>query len=268
MIPNVRLMIVALFASIVAISCGLGLFAAFRVNNEQFARAPNGSPLLQLAFVAPASITDATAASTIAVHLRMNTPAASTASTDLAAIKRDDAAAEPAKSIAVEPAPATAPSFSDNAPTVTSSPAAAGSDTGQETSQATGKDEIGDVAVASPADQSPPADPAVQKATAAPHAPSAEAAPAAKAVKKMTRRRVVRLRRLVQPQAAIAAQPADQVGAFPQPAFQPAAQAIAPQTVRRRIVVKRRRSANTTAATTTVPRRTVVGTTPASTAIR
>jgi hypothetical protein len=68
MIPDIRLMIVALLASVVAIGCCLGLFAAFRVNHEQFARAPNGSPLLQLAFVTPDSVTDATAASSADEH--------------------------------------------------------------------------------------------------------------------------------------------------------------------------------------------------------
>jgi hypothetical protein len=222
MIPDIRLMIVALLASIVAIGCCLGLFAAFRVNNEQFVRAPNGSPLLQLAFVTPDSVTDATAAS-FAVRLRMNTPAAV--------------------------------------------PAAANSDTGQETPQATGNDGLGDVAAASPADQSPAPNPTEQNATASPSTPSADAPQTAKAAKKMTRTRAVKLHRRGQPQTATAAQPGDQLGAFSQPAFQAGAPGIAPQTVRRRMV-KRRRLNNTTAATTTVPRQTVVGSAPAGTAAR
>jgi hypothetical protein len=220
MIPDIRLMIVALLASIVAISCGLGLFAAFRVNNEQFVRAPNGSPLLRLAFVAPMSVTDATVP--IAVRLRMNTPAA---------------VAEPAKPIA--------------AIELASAPTAASPDTGPETSQPAGKDGSGDVAAVPPADQSPPAEP---DAKSGPSAPSAETTPTAKAMKKMTRYRAVKLHRRVQPQGATAAQPGDQFGALSQPAFQSPAQAAAPQTVRRRLVVKRRRPANTTAATTAVPR--------------
>ena len=50
MFPNFRLTIVAVLASIVGISCGLGLFAAFRVNHEPLARLSNGKPSLQLAF--------------------------------------------------------------------------------------------------------------------------------------------------------------------------------------------------------------------------
>ena len=49
MFPNVRLMVVAILAAITGISCGLGLFAAFRVNHEPLARLAEGSPPLQLA---------------------------------------------------------------------------------------------------------------------------------------------------------------------------------------------------------------------------
>ena len=38
MFPNVRLMVVAILAAIAGISCGLGLFATFRVNHEPLAR--------------------------------------------------------------------------------------------------------------------------------------------------------------------------------------------------------------------------------------
>ena len=41
MFPNVRLMIAAIAASIVALSCGFGVFAAFRVNHEPLARLPS-----------------------------------------------------------------------------------------------------------------------------------------------------------------------------------------------------------------------------------
>jgi hypothetical protein len=50
MFPNIRLVIVATMASIVGISCGLALFAAFRVNHEPLARFANGGPPLRLAF--------------------------------------------------------------------------------------------------------------------------------------------------------------------------------------------------------------------------
>jgi hypothetical protein len=49
MFPNIRLMVVAILAAIAGISCGLGLFATFRVNHEPLARLAEGSPPMQLA---------------------------------------------------------------------------------------------------------------------------------------------------------------------------------------------------------------------------
>jgi hypothetical protein len=50
MLPNVRLMIAATVASIVALMCGFGMFAVFRVNHEPFARLPAATaPLLLVA---------------------------------------------------------------------------------------------------------------------------------------------------------------------------------------------------------------------------
>ena len=40
MFPNVRLQIVALFVSVVALSFGFGVFAAFRVNHEPLVQVP------------------------------------------------------------------------------------------------------------------------------------------------------------------------------------------------------------------------------------
>ncbi len=54
MFPNVRLLILALFASIVALSCGFGVFAAFRVNHEPLSRLPADTAPLQLVADEPA----------------------------------------------------------------------------------------------------------------------------------------------------------------------------------------------------------------------
>jgi hypothetical protein len=48
MLPNVRLMIAATLASVVALVCGFGLFAVFRVSHEPFVRSPAGTAALQL----------------------------------------------------------------------------------------------------------------------------------------------------------------------------------------------------------------------------
>jgi hypothetical protein len=50
MFPNVRLMIVAMSASLLAIVCAMGMFAAFSVAHQPFAVQPAGRPPLQIAF--------------------------------------------------------------------------------------------------------------------------------------------------------------------------------------------------------------------------
>jgi hypothetical protein len=48
MFPNVRLLIAALLASVVALSCGFGVFAALGVNRDPLAQLPAGATALQL----------------------------------------------------------------------------------------------------------------------------------------------------------------------------------------------------------------------------
>jgi hypothetical protein len=48
MFPNIRLMIVAVLASILGISCALGLFAEFRVSHDSFLRESNANAPMQL----------------------------------------------------------------------------------------------------------------------------------------------------------------------------------------------------------------------------
>ncbi len=50
MFPNVRLMIVAISASLLAIVCAMGMFAAFSVTHELFSALPAGKLPLQIAF--------------------------------------------------------------------------------------------------------------------------------------------------------------------------------------------------------------------------
>ena len=49
MFPNVRLLIAAVVASVVALSCGFAMFATFRVNHEPLSRLASGAAPLQLA---------------------------------------------------------------------------------------------------------------------------------------------------------------------------------------------------------------------------
>jgi hypothetical protein len=54
MFPNVRLLVAAMIGSVVALSCGFGIFAALRINHEPLARLPSGSaPLQLLASISP-----------------------------------------------------------------------------------------------------------------------------------------------------------------------------------------------------------------------
>jgi hypothetical protein len=96
MFPNIRLVIVALLATITGISCGLGLFAAFRVNREPFAHLPNGAAPLQLVFAVPGPA-PATDAAPFGIRFQVNVPQAAAAAADTApdlpAPNRDNAAA-------------------------------------------------------------------------------------------------------------------------------------------------------------------------------
>jgi len=56
MFPNVRLMIAAVAASVVALSCGFGVFAAFRVNHEPLARLQSAPLQLVVGNAAPQSL--------------------------------------------------------------------------------------------------------------------------------------------------------------------------------------------------------------------
>ena len=55
MFPDVRLLILALLTSVVALSGGFGVFAAFRVNHEPLSRLPAGTAPLQLVADEPAA---------------------------------------------------------------------------------------------------------------------------------------------------------------------------------------------------------------------
>jgi hypothetical protein len=72
MFPNVRLMIVAVCASVVALSCGFGLFAAFRVNHEPLARLPPVAAPAQHAADNPAPPAVATATETFGTRFQVN----------------------------------------------------------------------------------------------------------------------------------------------------------------------------------------------------
>jgi hypothetical protein len=266
MFPNARLVIVAMLASVVAVSCGLGVFAAFRVNHQPFTRLQSADPPLQLVFGsgAPAPVRDVSAAP-FGVRFLLNVPVAVPETVSVVSIQREPATiadtavpasrSEPAAStdspsaVTVE-APATAVSSNQDAPQQASQQATEEIEPalGQETTPDNKNGGAGDVALTSPSDQMPTVVPAVQD-TAQPAENQTNVAPSGKpTVKAAAKRRVVRRFRRARPAAAaqsamqsFALTPANQ-------AFPGATAQQAPQVVRRRVTVKRHRSANKTAA--------------------
>ena len=264
MFPNVRLMIVAVLASVVAIGCGLGMFAAFRVNHEPFVRVQNGSSPLQLLFdsAAPAAAVTETTATPFSIRFQVIAPPTGGGAANMATAKLERAGVDATTDVsAIAPArePVMTPSSSDHASSdhaAADKPAsAAGPGAGQETiqetkqetkqeakqetKQVTEHDGTGDVAVATPADQSPPADQTVQDTKTAPaSAISPGAKTTAKTARKLVRRhRLAKVRRFRKPQTGTGAQSTDRNFTFSQPNFQSAPQAAdqAPQTGQRRV---------------------------------
>jgi hypothetical protein len=228
MFPNVRLMIVAIMASIVGMSCGLGVFAAFRVNHGPMVRLPNGAPALRLVFstAVPTPDTDA-AATPFVVRFQVDPPRAGSAATpQRIATVRD------------EPAPAAAPA----ADAAAAMPLSDAQDSGP--AHAASPHGAGAAAIASPAEQTAPAG---QDAPGTKVAPQAAPPARVKAVVKTARRattpqRVAKLRSPRKARARAIAGSAEQDQGLSQPSYQftPAAQAE-PARVRR--------AAKTTAAT-------------------
>jgi hypothetical protein len=75
MFPNIRVMIAALLATVFGIGCGLGALAVFRVDHQPFTRLQSANPPLQLAFGGglPATVMDGTPAP-FGVRFQMNAP--------------------------------------------------------------------------------------------------------------------------------------------------------------------------------------------------
>ncbi len=90
MFPNVRLMIAAVFASVVVLSFGFGIFAAFRVNHEPLSRLPSGvAPPQFIADVAPSTAVPAVVEETPGSGLQSNAAALGHAVTGSMSIKVD-----------------------------------------------------------------------------------------------------------------------------------------------------------------------------------
>jgi hypothetical protein len=265
MFPNVRLMVVAILAAIAGISCGLGLFATFRVNHEPLARLAEGSLPLQLAFDNRALGSDARAP----LEARLPVAAAKVISVPVIVATASPAEqagvdAALAADSGIQEAAAAAPDQSSTA----SLAAAVLSEQSSAPPEAIAATPIQQEAIAAVQDQQPPASaettPTAEQ-TAAINATAVEQRPTAKAKKSVERKgtkparasraaaqprratKVVRARRTV---ATTAAQPAYQYlqptysqSAYSQPTStwtDGAAQAAQPV---RRVLTKRHRAA-------------------------
>jgi hypothetical protein len=216
MFPNIRLMVAAVIASVVALSCGFGVFAAFRVNHEPLSRLQAGEPQ----FVVDRAVTPAvlSAAAQIGSGLQSS----------------EQPAAEPIADIAVSPATepeqpvATQQSPSQNASAPIPQSPAGGTD-----QIAAGAPTVDSAAAFPPLAALPPGDQALPDGRAAPEKQvAAKAAPRLKRrfERKIVRRLVVRprtaatARRFARPRAPALVQYTGQTPAFPPSNYQAAFQ--------------------------------------------
>ncbi len=293
MFPNLRLMIVAVLASILGISCALGLFAEFRVSHDSFLRESNASAPLQLGSSdgAPGQLENTAAP----FEFRFQAPAPpSPAAVEGAgrAETSDHATVEatpqpfqptspqpdiPAVSAAAESAPKTAPdvtSATESAAVAASSdhsgeapnPAATGSIADQNAQQTTQQDSGQNTKPGVDSDlaaKTPAASPSVGAA-----APSGTIAPASAgtAVPENRRRTTPRHRPIIvrRFQRARPAAPMQDFTAVPPFQWAPLSASPSPQPVRRRII-RRVRPARKPVVQTTTPQTTVSNTSPADT---
>jgi outer membrane biosynthesis protein TonB len=232
MFPNVRLMIAAVAASILALCCGFAMFAAFRVNHEPLSRLAAGNAPLQLA-------ADSTAPSAAML------PAGQPFGARFELIQAQPAAAAavaPAQAAAVVQDAAAAPEAKqdDAAVPPPESPAAAAATTTTDTAAiepAPEPEQAAPAEQAASAEQAPPAEPAAaaeQPTQAAATEPTAEIAPqtattAAAASPAEARQKTVRRQRLAararRARGAIAraiGQPIGRNATAPRPIFQTA----------------------------------------------
>ena len=288
MFPNLRLMVVAVLASILGISCALGLFAEFRVSHDSFLRESNASTPLQLGSsdAAPPGRVVNTAAP---FEFRFQAPPPPAAVEALGSPETPNrtavvqtlqpsnaptpefnpaanpaaAANAPATASDVTAEPAPAPASSDHA-TETPGPAATGSiaaPNGQSEAPQDGRQNAkssaeGDLTARTPAVPSP--DESAPKSEIAPASPSA-AAPE-------KRRRMTLHHRPIVVRRIQRTRPAAPVQGFTtlQPAFQWTVPSgtQSPQPARRRVIIRRIRPVRKPVVQTITPQTTISTTSP------
>lgn len=178
MFPNLRLLIGAVLASVVALCCGFAGFAAFRVNHEPLRRLPTDTAALQLVADEPArpAATWGVPFGPLAGETRtggaaVNAPA--TAPVRQAAIKVPDAAAPPRAAIDATgtlPPPHALPAAPSIAPTTT----APASSRASPTAPASAPSSTAAPAPPAPAASAPPAQSAAAESQSTQPAPAAQ----------------------------------------------------------------------------------------------
>lgn len=122
MFPNFRLMLAATAASIVALSCGFAVFAAFRVNHEPLTRLPSANAPLQLAAHAPLTVA-IPSVEPVDRRPEVSEPSPESDTADTAVPKLDEGSVKPpAATVAVEAEPAAATAEPEPAPPATEEP--------------------------------------------------------------------------------------------------------------------------------------------------
>ncbi len=284
MFPNVRLMIVAVLASILGISCALGLFAEFRVSHDSFLRESNANAPMQLGadHAAPARVVNT--AVPFEFRFQAQPPPAAVEPAGRAVISEHEAAVEAAPvapmaasaaETAVSPAspastpetpainsPAPEPALAASPPdSVSQTPvsAATGSIAARDTQRDAKPGATDDLAARTP----PAAAPLSVPETKIVPESANSAAPGANAPT-MRRRRPIIGRRLQRSRPAASAPSTRQNFIAAQPAYQWAPQfgLGSPRTVRRRVIVRRARPARQPIAQPTTPQTTVSNTSP------
>ena len=124
MFPNVRLVILAVFASIMGISFALGLFAEFRVSHDSVVRESNVSAPLQLGSNEAAPLAVVNTAATFGIRLPATAPPLGTLATTERGAATEIAKPNTAAPPAAEPAtpPASSASAAATAPLIASAP--------------------------------------------------------------------------------------------------------------------------------------------------
>jgi hypothetical protein len=94
MIPNLRVIFAAVLASVAALCCGFGLFAAVRVNHAPLARLPAGPAPIQLVDTAPPAAT-LVATQSFGARFQLNEALIAASLASLSARQPDSASAAP-----------------------------------------------------------------------------------------------------------------------------------------------------------------------------